>query len=131
MWPAGVLSAWLSERAEFGGTRSLDGSPTSSSVSSSSDAACSAITRNRGTALLLVAVGFTWFLANFRPDALFVHRGLIVQLLVAYPGWRPRSPLDLGAVIVGYVVAFVLPVWRSEPISIVLGCALVGSLLAV
>ena len=61
--------------------------------------------RNRGTAVLLAATGFTWFLANFWTDALFVHRGLLVHLLVAYPGWRPRSRLQLGAVAVGYVAA--------------------------
>src|SRR5262245_16686600 len=42
------------------------------------------------TGVLLAATGATWFLGNFGDGALYLHRGPLVQLLLAYVGWRPR-----------------------------------------
>lgn len=85
-----------------------------------------AVARNRGTAALLAATGFAWFLANFWADALFVHRGVLVHLLVTFPGWRVRSRLDAVAVTLGYVAAALVPVWRNEPAAVVLTVSLMG-----
>jgi signal transduction histidine kinase len=84
------------------------------------------VKRNRGTGLLLASVGFAWFLANFQNEASYVHRGPIIHLLIAFPGWRPRSTLDLIAVVSGYVSCAALPVWNSGQLSIALVCGLVG-----
>jgi signal transduction histidine kinase len=126
VWPAGILIGLFSERAAFGWDSFARWIPDLVVGLVSIGCGVQLMTRNRGTALLLVAVGLSWFLANFWADARFLHRGVLVELLVAYPGWRPRSRLDLVAVTVGCVAAVVVPVWRSEPTSIVLGCALVG-----
>ena len=49
-----------------------------------------------------------------------MHRGVLVHLLVAYPGWRPRSPGDVVAVAVGYLAAVVVPVWQNEAATVAL-----------
>ena len=81
---------------------------------------------SRGPAALLAATGVTWFLGNFSADLLYLHRGPLVHLIVAYAGWRPRSRLDLAIAAVGYVAAIVTPVWQSEVTSLVLAAALVA-----
>jgi signal transduction histidine kinase len=80
----------------------------------------------RGTGVLMVAVAAAWFAGGFSSVLLYLHRGPLVHLLVAYPGARPRSRLDRTAVVLGYAAALAWPVWRSDPISIVLGLALVA-----
>jgi signal transduction histidine kinase len=76
--------------------------------------------------LLLAATGVAWFLGNFWSDLLYLHRGPLVHLVIAYPGWRPRSPLDAAAVVAGYAAAVVTPVWQSEGATIALAIALVA-----
>jgi signal transduction histidine kinase len=81
--------------------------------------------RDRGTAVILAGVGYSWFLANFVADLSFLHRGLLVHLLVTYPGGRPRSLRETVAVGVGYVIGVVWPIWNTEAASIVLAAGLV------
>ena len=59
---------------------------------------------------------FDWVGAH----ALYVYRGPLIHLLVAYPRGRLSSRLDRAAVAVGYAAAVVTPVWRSEIATIVL-----------
>ncbi|MCW6006759.1 hypothetical protein K1W54_19540, partial [Micromonospora sp. CPCC 205371] len=79
----------------------------------------------RGSAVLLSGTGLAWFAANLLPGALYLHRGVLVHLLLAYPGWRPRSRAAAAGVVLGYVVA-VYPDWWSETVTL----ALAGVLLA-
>jgi signal transduction histidine kinase len=78
----------------------------------------------RDIGALLAATGVAWFLGNFDEALLYLHRGPLVHLILAYPGWRPRSRLDLVAVAAGYAAALAWPVWQSEAANIVLGLAL-------
>jgi signal transduction histidine kinase len=90
------------------------------------------------TGALLAATGFTWFVGNFAnvgaaavawlaAHLVYLHRGLLVQLVLAYPSGRPASRLVRGAIAVGYAVAVITPIWRSEAATILLA----GLLLAV
>src|SRR5215213_2326382 len=90
------------------------------------------------TGLLLAATGFTWFVGNFAqigvaPVAwvaahlVYLHRGPLVQLVLAYPSGRPGSRLARGAIVVGYAAAIITPIWRSDGATILLA----GLLLAV
>jgi signal transduction histidine kinase len=79
-----------------------------------------------GAAALSAATGVAWFLGNFSSDLLYLHRGPLVHLILAHPGWRPRSQLDLLAIAAGYVAAVVTPVWSSDVATIVLSAALVA-----
>lgn len=82
--------------------------------------------RAGGAGSLLAATGVSWFLGGFSADLLYLHRGFVVHLILAYPDWRPRSPLGLAAIAVGYAAAIATPVWRSEVATIVLAAALVA-----
>ena len=72
--------------------------------------------RPTGPAVLLVATGFSWWLGTFSPQFVYLHRGLLVHLMLAYPGWRPRSRLDSVAIAVGYVMAAIPALWSNEAV---------------
>ena len=87
---------------------------------------------------LLTVTGFAWFLGNFAASeiasvawlgahALYFYRGPLVHLLVTYPRGRLASRFEWVAVTVGYAVAIVTPVWRSEVATIMLAALLVGT----
>jgi signal transduction histidine kinase len=89
------------------------------------------------TGALLAATGFTWFVWNFASvgvaavawvagHLVYLYRGPLVQLVLAYPSGRPGSRLVRGAVAVGYAAA-VTTIWDSEAATILLA----GLLLAV
>jgi signal transduction histidine kinase len=88
--------------------------------------------------VLLTATGFAWFLGNFAASevasvawlgahALFLYRGPLVHLLVTYPSGRLASRFERVAIAVGYAVAIVTPVWRSEVATMILAALLVGT----
>ena len=58
--------------------------------------------RPSGTGPLLVGAGFTWFLGNFAAldspllawlaaHAVYLHRGVLIHAVLAFPGWRPPT----------------------------------------
>jgi signal transduction histidine kinase len=86
---------------------------------------------------LMAATGFTWFLWNFAQAGVpavawvaahlvYLHRGPLVQLVLAYPSGRPGSRLVRGAVAVGYAAAVITPIWRSDVATILLAGLLVA-----
>jgi signal transduction histidine kinase len=90
------------------------------------------------TGPLLAATGLTWFLENFASvgvaavawaaaHLVYLYRGPLVQLVLAYPSGRPGSRLVRGAVAVGYAAAVITPIWRSAGATILLA----GLLLAI
>jgi signal transduction histidine kinase len=78
---------------------------------------------------LLVATGATWFLPNFVGQALYLHRGPLVQLVLTFPDGRPRRRLELAAVAAGYAAAVSTHVWSSP--STTIACSVVLVVLAV
>src|SRR5262245_51299165 len=93
--------------------------------------------RDSRTGPLLVATGLTWFAGNFAQvdvaavawvaaHAVYLHRGPLVQLIVAYPSTRPGSRCVRGAVAVGYAAAAITPTWRSAGATILLAVLLVA-----
>jgi signal transduction histidine kinase len=91
--------------------------------------ATGALARQRGAGALLAATGGTWFVGNFSAELLYLHRGPLIHLLVAYAGARPRSRLDLVAVGVGYAAAMIAPAWSNDPAMVILVTALVAVLI--
>ena len=82
---------------------------------------------NGGT--LMAATGFTWFLGNFAganvdlvagvgSHTTYVHRGFLVHLLLAYPVGRLLGRNERVAATVGYVAAFLTPVWSNDILAI-------------
>src|SRR5215213_7187650 len=89
------------------------------------------------TGPLMAATGFTWFVWNFASvgvaavawvagHLVYVYRGPLVQLVLAYPSGRPGSRLVRGAVAVGYAAAVITPIWDSEAATILLAGLLLG-----
>jgi hypothetical protein len=54
-------------------------------------AGTSVASRVRGAGVLLTVTGLAWFVGTAAPVAAYWHRGVLVHLLVAYPGARPVS----------------------------------------
>jgi signal transduction histidine kinase len=90
------------------------------------------------TGVLMAATGFAWFAPNFATtglgaldwlgdQALYLHRGPLVHVVVAYPRGRTSGGVDRAAVAVGYVAAVVTPIWRSELASVVLAGLIVAA----
>jgi signal transduction histidine kinase len=79
----------------------------------------------RGQSILMAMTGIGWFLGNFSPALLYLHRGPLVHLLLTYAGWRVRSRLDLIALVTFYAAALATPVWRNEFASLALALMLV------
>jgi signal transduction histidine kinase len=93
--------------------------------------------RDSRTGPLLVATGLTWFVGNFAQvgvaavawvaaHLVYLHRGPLVQLVLAYPSTRPGSRRVRVAVAVGYTAAMITPIWRSAVATILLAGLLVA-----
>jgi len=92
---------------------------------------------NSGTGLLMLAVGFTWFLGNFASvdvpsiawlatHALYLHRGPLIHCVLSFPTGRLTSKVDRAVVAVGYVAATITPIAREEIVTAILGVLLVA-----
>jgi signal transduction histidine kinase len=90
-----------------------------------------------GSGPLMAMTGFTWFLANFAgidsgfvawvaAHGVYLHRGPLLHLILAYPGGRASSKLSQVLLGVGYAAALVTPVWDSEVASFVLSALLIA-----
>src|SRR5688572_8137592 len=74
------------------------------------------------TGPLMAAAGVTWFLGSIAPAALYLHRGPLVHLLLAYPSGRLTRRRDRVVVPAAYVAGAIEPLGRSAAVTLVL-CA--------
>jgi signal transduction histidine kinase len=74
---------------------------------------------------LMAATGFAWFAANFTTtgiaavdrlseQALYLHRGPLIQLVLSYPLGRLGGRLDRTVVAIAYAAALIPGIWGSE-----------------
>ena len=86
---------------------------------------------------LMAATGFAWFAANFTTtglaavdwlseQALYLHRGPLLHLVLTYPRGRPAGRLDRAAVAIAYVAAVIPAIWGSETATFVLAGSILG-----
>jgi len=75
---------------------------------------------------IMASAGFAWFLGTLWEPAVFLHRGVLAQLLLAYPSGRLSSRLERGAVAVAYVYALTYPIADNDPATIVFAIGLVA-----
>ena len=75
---------------------------------------------------LMVATGVTWALGDLVSALALLHRGPLVQLLVAAPTGRPRTRLEWLVVVVAYVDGIVASVGRDPAVTVALGVVLAG-----
>ena len=92
--------------------------------------------RTGGSDCCSTATGLLWFVGNFASvqvealawlaaHGIYLHRGPLVHVIVAYPLGVARSRLERIAVAAGYAAAMVTPAWGNERSAIVLGLALI------
>jgi signal transduction histidine kinase len=76
---------------------------------------------------LMAASGFAWFFGTFASWALYLHRGLLVHLVVSYPSGRLRSRLQWAVAAAGYAYAVAFPLARNEEATILLALAVAST----
>jgi len=93
--------------------------------------------RPAGQSGLPLAAGFAWFVPDFAAtgadplgwlgaQALYLHRGPLVQLVLTYPRGRVRGRVEGATVAAGYAAAVVTPVWGSWAGTVALAACLVA-----
>ena len=86
--------------------------------------------RRRAQGALLALTGLTWLVGAAWAPALFWHRGPLVHLLLAHPGWRPHTVPALGVTLAAYLVSVVVPLaWFDERATAALAAAVAGAAL--
>ena len=81
--------------------------------------------------LLMAVTGFTWFVGNFADlevglvgwaaeNGIYLHRGPLIHLILAYPSGRISSIQARAVIGFGYAAAVVPPVWSNDVASLVL-----------
>src|SRR5215204_5416360 len=90
--------------------------------------------RPNGIGWLLVGAGIAWFLGNFAAlnspllawlaaQALYLHRGVLIHAVLAFPEWRPPTLVGRAVVVIGYVSSLITPITRN-PVAIILVSAM-------
>jgi signal transduction histidine kinase len=77
--------------------------------------------------LLLAATGLAWFVPNFTPHLLYLHRGPLAQLVLSYPAGRPRRRWEPWLLAAAYAAAVVTPLWGSPYATFALAAALLAA----
>jgi signal transduction histidine kinase len=127
VWPAAIALGIAAEAAAYSWDEPRDWLP--DLAVGLTLIACGSLawqSRARGAGALLAATGVTWFAGNFATELLYLHRGPLAHLLIAYPILRQSSRLAVVALAAGYAAAVVPPVWQSDVATIVLATTLVA-----
>jgi signal transduction histidine kinase len=125
MWPAGLAFAVASEWL---------GQPELNALDAAAGLALVVLglvvwSRRPGsrTGPIMSAAGFAWFLGTLWAPAVFLHRGPLAQLLIAYPGGRLGSRLQRVGVAAAYGYAAAGVVARSNYATIVFALGLAAA----
>jgi signal transduction histidine kinase len=76
---------------------------------------------------LLVATGELWFVGDVSAALVYAYRGPMLHLALCYPSGRPRGRVQALTVAGAYAAAAVVPVWRSEMVTILLSLAFLAA----
>jgi signal transduction histidine kinase len=75
---------------------------------------------------IMAAGGAAWFLGSLGGWALYLHRGPLAQLALAYPGRRSNTRLERTAIVLAYAYAATYPVAHSDYATIAFALCLVA-----
>lgn len=75
---------------------------------------------------LLAASGGAWWVADLAPAMTFLHRGVLIQLVLSHPGGRLRGTAVQVTVVAGYLYASLFPIARNDVASLIMAAAVVG-----
>lgn len=131
VWPVGALLGVAVEAVTFGFCDLRDAIPDLLTGWGLLGAGLFAAVRapSNRTGALLAAAGAAWFMGSLFDPFLYLHRGLLLHVLLVYPTGRASTAEDRVAVAAGYVAALATPVWRDEFSSIAAAAVLVTVLL--
>jgi signal transduction histidine kinase len=139
LWPAGAAVGIAAEWVYFGWSEPRDWLP--DLAVGWTLIACGLVAWSRRPAsrsgALMAATGFGWFAANFTTtglaavdwlseQALYLHRGPLLHLVLTYPRGRLAGRLDRAAVAIAYFAAVIPAIWGSETATFVLAGLFVG-----
>jgi hypothetical protein len=74
------------------------------------------VTRGMRSGALMVTCGVAWLAGTLWGALVFVHRGPLVQLVLAYPRLRPGSRVAATVIGAAYVCAVIAPLARSNAV---------------
>jgi signal transduction histidine kinase len=80
--------------------------------------------RGRASGALLMATGAAWLAGTLDGGLVFLHRGLLVHLVLAYPRLWPGSRPVAAVIAGGYLCALITPLARSAGVTLALAAAL-------
>lgn len=133
LWPTGVLVGIAAERVAFDWTDPHRWIP--DLLVGWSFIGCGLIATARQpesrSGLLMALIGFTWFVGNFAgieaglvgraaANGIYLHRGPLIHLILAYPSGRTSSLQARAVIGLGYAAAVVPPVWDNDVASLLL-----------
>ena len=78
---------------------------------------------------IMSLAGFTWFLGTAFEQALYLHRGPFVHLLLSYPTGRVPTRLVRAVVVAAYVDGAIEPLARNDILTLALSGAVAGAAL--
>ena len=79
---------------------------------------------------LLAATGAAWFAGTLAPALLYLHRGPLIHLLLAYPGARPARRPAQAVVAAAYVDGAIEPLGASDTLTLLLCAATAAAAVA-
>jgi signal transduction histidine kinase len=85
--------------------------------------------RRRPSGVLLFGAGVAWLLGDAATWAVYLHRGPLIHLVLAYPYLRPRTRIAWATIAAAYLCATLPPLTASGPATLAVAAALVGSAL--
>ena len=87
------------------------------------------VTRGMRSGALMVTCGVAWLAGTLWGALVFVHRGPLVQLVLAYPRLRPGSRVAATVIGAAYVCAVIAPLARSNAVTVALVVAVIAAAL--
>lgn len=85
---------------------------------------------SRAAGTLLAASGFAWFAGGLTPALLYLHRGVLIHLVLSYPSGRLRTRLNRVVVAAGYGYCLVYPLARNRVAALAFGLTILLTTLA-
>ena len=76
---------------------------------------------------LMTLTGFSWFLGNVDAGAVYLHRGPLAHLILAYPRGRVRDRYARAVVAFAYLDALFRPIARVDAVTLVLAVAVAAA----